>query len=158
MRCPFCKATRDRVLDSRTSHNGGTVRRRRQCLNCKRRFTTYERVEMAPRMVIKSDNRRELFDREKIQRGIVKACEKRSIPIPKINEVVDHVESDIFGRYEHEVPSSVIGEVVTEALKSLDQVAFVRFASVYLRFKDISEFGKVIANLSKKDPPHAKDK
>jgi transcriptional repressor NrdR len=158
MRCPFCKATRDRVLDSRTSHNGGTVRRRRQCLNCKRRFTTYERVEMAPRMVIKSDNRRELFNREKILRGIVKACEKRNIPLEKINEVVDHVEAEIFGRFEHEVPSAVIGEVVTEALKSLDQVAFVRFASVYLRFKDISEFEKTIVNLAKKDGPHAKDK
>ena len=158
MRCPFCKATRDRVLDSRTSHNGGTVRRRRQCLNCKRRFTTYERVEMAPHMVIKSDNRRELFSREKIVRGIVKACEKRNIPIEKIDEVVDHVEADIFGRFEHEVPSAVIGEVVTEALKNLDQVAFVRFASVYLRFKDISEFEKTIANLSKKDGAHAKDK
>jgi len=157
MRCPFCKATRDRVLDSRTSHNGGTVRRRRQCLSCKRRFTTYERVEMAPRMVIKSDSRRELFNREKILRGIAKACEKRNIPIGRIEETVDRVEADIFGRYEHEVPSSVIGEVVTEALKSLDQVAFVRFASVYLRFKDISEFEKTIANLTKKDAPHAKD-
>ncbi|HNR98966.1 MAG TPA: transcriptional regulator NrdR [Planctomycetota bacterium] len=158
MRCPFCKTTRDRVLDSRTSHGGGIVRRRRQCLNCRRRFTTYERVEMAPRMVLKSDSRHELFNREKILRGIVKACEKRNIPLDKIEETVARVESEIFGRYEHEVPSAVIGEVVTEALKNLDQVAFVRFASVYLRFKDISEFEQIIAHLAKKDAPHAKDK
>lgn len=155
MRCPFCKSVHDRVLDSRTSHNGDLVRRRRKCIDCKRRFTTYERVEMSPRMVIKTDSRREMFNRDKILRGVAKACDKRNIPNARLEELVDRVECEVFDKFEHEVPAQFIGELVSGELKKLDQVAFVRFASVYRRFEDLSSFEQFLENLLR-DKSHAK--
>ena len=151
MRCPFCKNDSDRVVDSRTSQDGASVRRRRKCLICKRRFTTYERVEMIPRLVVKKNGSRESFNREKILRGLAKACDKRNIPVQSLEEIVDRVESHVYDTYEREAPAQAIGELVSEELKALDQVAFVRFASVYRRFEDISGFEKVLAALLRKD-------
>lgn len=131
------------------------VRRRRKCLNCKRRFTTYERIEMAPRMVIKKNGARESFSREKILRGVTKACEKRNIPICALEELVDRVEAKVYETYEREVPAQAIGELVSEELKALDQVAYVRFASVYRRFEDVSGFERILSALLKKDAPRA---
>ena len=155
MRCPFCKHTRDRVVDSRTNHEGALVRRRRQCLKCKRRFTTYERVERSPRMVVKKDSRRESFARDKILSGLTKACDKRNLPLAKLEEIVDHVEAEIYDRYEREIPAHVIGELVSTELKELDQVAFVRFASVYRRFEDVSSFEKILKALIEKKATNA---
>lgn len=151
MRCPFCKSNRDRVVDSRTSQDGASVRRRRKCLGCKRRFTTYERVEMIPRMVIKKNGDRESFSRTKILRGVAKACEKRNIAMDRLEELVDRVEAKVYDQYEREAPVHAIGELVSNELKELDQVAFVRFASVYRRFEDISGFEKVLSALLRKD-------
>ena len=151
MRCPFCKNTSDRVVDSRTSQDGASVRRRRKCLGCKRRFTTYERVEMIPRMVIKKNGDRESFNRAKILRGIAKACDKRNIPLDRLEELVDRVEAQVYDQYEREAPAHAIGELVSNELKELDQVAYVRFASVYRRFEDISGFEKVLSALLRKD-------
>ncbi len=151
MRCPFCKTNRDRVVDSRTSQDGGVVRRRRKCLSCKRRFTTYERVEMAPRMVVKKNGDRESFSREKILGGVAKACDKRNIPVGDLEELVNRVEAKVYDEFEREAPAQAIGELVSEELKNLDQVAFVRFASVYRRFTDISGFEDVLKALLRKD-------
>lgn len=153
MRCPFCKSARDRVVDSRTSQDGASVRRRRKCLGCKRRFTTYERVEMTPRLVIKKNGDRESFSRDKILRGVAKACDKRNLAIDRLEELVDLVEARVYDKYEREAPSHAIGEMVSDQLKDLDQVAFVRFASVYRRFEDISGFEKVLSALLRKDGP-----
>jgi transcriptional repressor NrdR len=151
MRCPFCKTSRDRVIDSRTSQDGASVRRRRQCLNCRRRFTTYERAELAPRLVVKKNGERETFNRDKILRGLTKACDKRNIPVSRIEDLIDRVEAKVFDQYEREVPAQAIGELVSEELRALDQVAYVRFASVYRRFEDISGFEKILAALLRKD-------
>lgn len=142
MKCPHCKSTEDKVVDSRMSVEGTSIRRRRECLTCGKRFTTYEYVEETPLMVIKRDGTRQKFDRERIKNGILKACEKRPISMDKIDEIVDDVEKEVQRSSEKEVKSTVIGNLVMEKLYSLDEVAYVRFASVYRRFKDVSHFMK----------------
>lgn len=150
MRCPYCKKTDDKVIDSRSSGDGTTIRRRRECLKCGRRFTTYERVEEVPLLVIKKDQRRELYDRTKLLSGIQKACEKRPVSREAQDAVVEKLEKMLDEKYEKEVPSSVIGEFVMEELAKLDQVAYVRFASVYRQFKDINHFLKELKGLLSK--------
>ncbi len=140
MRCPFCNVDEDRVIDSRTIGEGGAIRRRRKCLACGKRFTTYERTEVAPRVVIKKDSSRELFSREKILGGLIKACHKRHISLHDLENLAAKIEAEIYDEYDSEVSTKVIGEKVSEALKQVDHVAFVRFASVYRDFKDVREF------------------
>lgn len=140
MRCPFCNSNKDKVLDSREKGDGLVVRRRRECLSCKKRFTTYERIEEIPFMVVKKDKRREPFDRRKILAGLVKACEKRPISITKLEEIVDEIEQEITDRIGKEIKGSEIGEKVIKKLFELDEIAYVRFASVYRQFKDINQF------------------
>ncbi|MCX7699105.1 MAG: transcriptional regulator NrdR [Candidatus Goldbacteria bacterium] len=142
MKCPFCGYKKDKVVDSRESRNGEAIRRRRECLKCSRRFTTYEQIEHTLPLVIKKDGRREQFDRNKILAGLSKACEKRPISINKLYEFVDDIEKQLYSRMEKEVSSSVIGEMIMEKLAQLDEVAYVRFASVYRQFKDINAFTK----------------
>lgn len=140
MRCPFCKVNNDRVVDSRSSAEGTVVRRRRECMACNRRFTTYERVEEAPLRVVKKDGSRAPFDREKIRHGIQRACEKRPVSSADVDKIVVLIEETVTKKYEREVPTRAIGEMVMEALKDLDSVAYVRFASVYREFKDARDF------------------
>jgi transcriptional repressor NrdR len=140
MKCPFCSSAESRVADSRLSRDKETIRRRRQCLSCKRRFTTSERVESAMPMVVKRDGRREPFNRSKIMNGLRKACEKRPISIDHLERIVNRIEQGIQEAGEREVKSTVIGQKVTDELRSLNGVAYVRFASVYRQFKDINEF------------------
>lgn len=140
MTCPFCRHRQDRVIDSRESKEGDLIRRRRECLKCLRRFTTYERSDEIPYMVVKRDGRRERFDRQKVLEGLLRACEKRPVPIAKLAEVVDAVESALAENPEREVSTSAIGELVLERLKKLDKIAYVRFASVYRDFKDAESF------------------
>ena len=140
MKCPFCNCENTRVIDSRSAEDGSSIRRRRVCDECGKRFTTYEKVETIPLIVIKKDNNREAYDRTKIEGGILRACHKRPVSIDEINKLVDEVETEVFGREEKEVPSQVIGELVMNKLKDLDAVAYVRFASVYREFKDINTF------------------
>lgn len=144
MRCPFCKVDNDKVVDSRSSGDGDVVRRRRECLACGRRYTTYERVEDSPLRVVKKDGSRVPFEREKILAGLRKACEKRPVSSEQIDETVRSIEDEINRNYDREVPSSAIGEMVMDRLKKLDSVAYVRFASVYRDFKDPEDFVKVI--------------
>lgn len=139
MRCPFCKHEESRVLDSRSLDTGFTIRRRRECAACGRRFTTYERVESAPLWVQKKDGRRELFSREKLLGGMTKACEKRPIKIAALAAIVEQIEKTLRDRPESEVPSGIIGQMVMERLLELDKVAYIRFASVYREFKDAGE-------------------
>jgi transcriptional repressor NrdR len=139
VKCPFCENQEDKVIDSRVSKEGNAIRRRRECLKCGKRFTSYERVEdMAP-MVIKKDGRREPFNPEKIRSGLLIACKKRPIQTDKIDEIVDNIEKKLISLGEKEIPSSVIGEEIMACLRDLDKVAYVRFASVYRQFKDINE-------------------
>ncbi|MBI4564025.1 MAG: transcriptional repressor NrdR [Planctomycetes bacterium] len=140
MRCPFCKKDSDRVIDSRSTGDGRIVRRRRECLSCRKRFTTREQAEERVLYVIKKDGRRELFDREKIRAGLRMACKKRPIPLEKIEGIAGRIESDLLGKYEREVRSKAIGDMVIRELRHLDHVAYVRFASVYREFKDVAEF------------------
>jgi len=140
MRCPFCSSPESKVVDSRTAHEGDSIRRRRECLKCSRRYTTYERIEEVAQMVVKSDGRREPFDRWKIKSGLMKACEKRPVSIDQIDAVIDDVERSLFNSTEHEVPTRTVGQAVIERLKQVDEVAYVRFASVYRQFKDVSDF------------------
>ena len=142
MRCPYCANKSDSVIDSRVSRNGSSVRRRRECLKCKRRFTTYEYVERIPLMVIKKDSRREPFDREKLMNGIVVACEKRPVSMKRIEKVVEDIERQLEKKHEKEVASKEIGELVMGGLHSLDEIAYVRFASVYRQFRDVGQFMK----------------
>ncbi|MFC1570185.1 transcriptional regulator NrdR [Candidatus Omnitrophota bacterium] len=142
MRCPFCRNTEDKVIDSRTSGEGMSIRRRRECLKCSKRFTTYEYVEKAPMMVVKRDGRRKQFDREKIKAGIMRACEKRPISMDKIEQLVEEIGREVQKKADKEVKSTVIGNMVMDKLYDLDEVAYVRFASVYRRFKDVSSFKK----------------
>lgn len=147
MRCPFCAAVDDRVVDSRESRDGRTIRRRRECLQCERRFTSYERIEDIPLMVVKTDGTREEFDRNKLLSGLRKACEKRPVPARKLHEIVTAVESRLHDREERELKTEEIGGMVMEALRELDQVAYVRFASVYRSFEDVDEFMAELKNL-----------
>ncbi len=140
MRCPFCKEDEDKVIDSRASSDGFAIRRRRECTACSRRFTTYERIEESPLRVIKKDGVREPFERRKILLGLIKACEKRPIAISVLEDITERIENQVLERYESEVPVAFVGELVMKALKDVDQVAYVRFASVYREFKDINEF------------------
>ncbi|MEK7794560.1 MAG: transcriptional regulator NrdR [Candidatus Hydrogenedentota bacterium] len=140
MRCPFCSHTEAKVVDSRASKDGDAIRRRRECLNCGRRYTTYERIEEVAKLVIKKDGRRETFDRWKLKAGILKACEKRPVSLDQIEALIDDVERTLFGNTEHEVTTENLGEAVMTKLRALDDVAFVRFASVYRQFKDLNEF------------------
>jgi len=140
MRCPFCAETDGKVVDSRTSKEGDAIRRRRECLNCGRRFTTYERIEEVAQMVIKKDGRREAFDRWKMKSGVLKAIEKRPISLDQVDVMIDDIERQLFNTSEHEVPTRAIGEAIMDRLKKLDEVAYVRFASVYRQFKDLNEF------------------
>ena len=140
MRCPFCRHRGNRVIDSRLANDGMMIRRRRACTSCKRRFTTYERVEEAAPMVVKKDGRREPFDRTKIVAGLKRACEKRPVSMETIDEIANRIETAMVEQGDREVPSSVIGEAVMNELHKTDQVAYVRFASVYRSFKDIDEF------------------
>ena len=138
MRCPYCGEENTRVIDSRPADDNSSIRRRRSCDECGKRFTTYEKVEMVPLLVIKKDNKRELYDRNKIQEGIIRSCHKRPVSINTISEIVDEIETKIFNLDEKEIPTSVIGEMVMDKLKDIDAVAYVRFASVYREFKDIN--------------------
>ena len=140
MRCPFCGHLESKVVDSRSSKEGDAIRRRRECLKCVRRYTTYERIEEVAQMVIKKDGRREPFDRWKIKSGILKACEKRPVGLEQVESLIDDVERSLFNSTEHEVSTEAIGQAVMERLKDLDEVAYVRFASVYRQFKDLNEF------------------
>jgi transcriptional repressor NrdR len=140
MRCPYCKEEDDCVIDSRLTEDGYTIRRRRKCQSCNRRYTTYERVAELPLRVIKKDGSREPFHRQKIYNGLLKACEKRPISTEVIDKTVTKIELELYNNYEREVPSKVIGELVIKELRRLDQVAYVRFASVYREFKDVHEF------------------
>ena len=147
MRCPFCQARDSRVLESRASEDQSTVRRRRECVACQRRFTTYERVELSPLMVIKKDGVREEFSRDKLRRGIVKACEKRPIASDQVEALVDEVERRVRLEFEREAPSAQIGERVMDVLRAVDGVAYVRFASVYREFRDVQTFAQEIMRL-----------
>ena len=140
MRCPFCKQPDSRVIDSRAADEGTTIRRRRECSKCGRRFTTYEVVERLPLMVVKRDNRREPFSRDKLLTGIIRSCDKRDISMEQITNFVAEIEHEIRNRTEPEVPSEKIGEIVMERLKDFDEVAYIRFASVYRKFDDITNF------------------
>ncbi|MGH9761143.1 MAG: transcriptional regulator NrdR [Blastocatellia bacterium] len=147
MKCPFCAHLEDRVVDSRESREGDVIRRRRECLKCERRFTSYERIDEIPYMVVKKDGRREPFEREKVLQGIMKACERRPIPIVKIEALVNAVEKYVQESRERERSTEKIGELIMRRLKELDKVAYVRFASVYLDFKDVSEFMSELKSL-----------
>src|ERR1700704_4829696 len=140
MNCPFCGHLEDKVVDSRESKEGGAIRRRRECLKCERRFTTYERIDEVPYMVIKKDGRREKFDRQKVLQGLLKASEKRPVPTAKLEALVDEVERFVHEAPERERKTSELGEMLMNRIKKLDKVAYVRFASVYLDFKDVKEF------------------
>lgn len=149
MRCPFCRTDNDRVVDSRAGDEGGTIRRRRECLQCKRRFTTYERIEENPLRVVKKDGRRVPYEREKLRRGVEKACWNLPISAEQIDGVINTVETEAFERYDREVPSSFVGELVMREMRKLHQVAYIRFASVYKEFKDVSEFIEVLEEFLK---------
>ena len=140
MRCPYCSYSESRVIDSRPAEEGTTIRRRRECLSCGKRFTTYEIIERLPLLVVKRDSSRQSFDRMKLISGMVKACEKRPIGVEEIERIADEIEQELQSSLEREVSSDQIGEMVMERLKALDQVAYVRFASVYRQFKDINTF------------------
>jgi len=147
VKCPYCGKDKDKVIDSRVSGKGKSIRRRRECLKCKRRFTTYEHVEEIPLMVIKKDGRREPFDRNKIIAGVIKACEKRPISIDKLEDMADKIEQHLQKNFEKEVKTKDIGELVMKKLAELDEIAYVRFASVYRQFKDINQFMKELRQL-----------
>ena len=140
MRCPYCGFRESKVVDSRPADEGSSIRRRRECLSCEKRFTTYETVERMPLMLIKRDGTRQAYDRQKLLNGLVKACEKRPVSLMQLEQIVDHVEQKLFSSLESEVSSKVIGELVMEQLRKVDEVAYVRFASVYRQFKDLDTF------------------
>ena len=151
MRCPFCNGKESKVVDSRSTSGNSGIRRRRECLRCSKRFTTYEYNEGIPMMVVKKDGRRQAFDRKKILNGLVKACEKRPISIKKLEEIVSLIERHIQKKFDREVESSYIGEKVMEQLAALDDVAYVRFASVYRQFRDVNQFIKELEEMFSKD-------
>ena len=150
MKCPYCGYEETQVIDTRETENLEATRRRRECLKCNKRFTTYERVEEAEIIVVKKDGRRERFERQKLLNGILKACEKRPISLDKIEKLVDEVESDLRKRDSVEVESTIIGEISMKKLKTLDKVAYIRFASVYREFEDLSKFEEELEKLQKK--------
>lgn len=148
MKCPFCNQDQDRVLDSRVVREGSAIRRRRQCLNCKKRFTTYEYVERSPLIIIKSDGQREAYDRDKLITGIALACKKRPVSRATIEKIVSEIENELADEYKMEIESKELGERVLSKLIDIDQVAYVRFASVYRRFQNISEFAEAMQNIN----------
>ncbi|MBI3311926.1 MAG: transcriptional repressor NrdR [Candidatus Omnitrophica bacterium] len=150
MKCPFCGHSEDKVIDSREAGDGGAIRRRRECDGCKRRYTTYERLEEHPLLVVKRDGRRESFDRKKILAGVIKACEKRPVPAERMEQLVDELEREVAQEFEREVPAIEIGERLMRRLHELDEVAYVRFASVYRSFKDLNQFLKELKDLLNK--------
>ncbi|MBR5658255.1 MAG: transcriptional repressor NrdR [Lachnospiraceae bacterium] len=158
MRCPFCGVETTKVVDSRPSEDGKEIRRRRSCEACGRRFTTYEKIETFPLMVVKKDNTREPYDRSKMEAGVMRACHKRPIPMQDIQKLLDDVENEIFRRAETEIASAQIGELIMEHLKDLEEVAYVRFASVYREFTDVNTFAEELKKLLKKKKTAAKDK
>ncbi len=147
MKCPFCGYAESKVIDSRPTDEDSRIRRRRECLNCAKRFTTYEAVENLPVIVVKKDTSRELFDRNKLFNGMLRACEKRPVPIETLERAVDDIEMQLQNSLEGEVPAAVIGEYAMDKLKEIDEVAYVRFASVYRQFKDINSFHEAISDL-----------
>lgn len=150
MKCPYCSEIDTKVIDSRPADDGTFIRRRRQCIGCGKRFTTYEKLETMPLMVIKKDNSREAYDRSKIELGVIHSCHKRPVSIQQINAMIDEIENQIFGRDEREIETSRIGELVMQKIKELDEVAYVRFASVYREFKDVNTFMDELGKLLKK--------
>ncbi|MBR4212311.1 MAG: transcriptional repressor NrdR [Oscillibacter sp.] len=151
MKCPFCAYPESKVVDSRPSDEGSSIRRRRECLSCSRRFTTYETVEFAPIMVVKKDGRRQSFDRRKILNGMLRACEKRPVSLDTLEGIVNRIEQDLQSSMEHEIQSEALGEIVMRHLRKLDQVAYVRFASVYRQFQDIGSFMRELNTLMDDD-------
>lgn len=158
MKCPACGYKETKVVDSRLSTEGRSIRRRRECLKCRKRFTTYEHIEQVPLMVIKRDNRRQPFDRSKIVSGLVKACEKRPVSVDKIEEITSEVERLIQKKYEREVSATAIGEIIMEKLAALDEVAYVRFASVYRQFRDVNQFMSELQLILEKEKSFGKHK
>lgn len=158
LRCPSCKTDSDRVVDSRSSRDGAVIRRRRECLKCRRRYTTYEQIDDVILRVVKKDGTRVPFDRQKILSGLLKACEKRPVPVAALEELVAQVERELLEKYDREVPSKAIGELVIQKLRDLDQVAYVRFASVYREFKDLSQFLDELRPMLEKNPRETADK
>jgi len=150
MLCPFCNSQRDKVVNSRPSPSGDSIRRRRECLDCSKRFTTVEMIEKVPVMVVKREGRREPFDRQKIINGVLRACEKRKVPLEEIEKVASYVERTIQNKMDKEVQAKEIGELILNRLKGMDEVAYVRFASVYRDFRDVSEFNAEVQELLKK--------
>jgi transcriptional repressor NrdR len=147
MRCPYCGYAESKVIDSRPAEEGSTIRRRRECLACGKRFTTYEIMERLPLVVVKRDGSRQSFDRVKVINGLVRACEKRPVALSQLESIADEIESELQGALEREISTSEIGEMVMERLKGLDEVAYVRFASVYRQFKDINTFMEELTKL-----------
>ena len=150
MKCPFCGKEDTRVIDSRPADDGLSIRRRRQCDNCDKRFTTYEKIETIPTIVIKKGNIREQYKREKIEKGILASCHKRPVSIDTINQMIDEIETEIFASESREIPSTLIGEKIMEKLQKIDQVAYVRFASVYREFQDVDTFMHELQKIIKK--------
>ncbi len=153
MTCPFCGYREDKVIDSRESKEGDLIRRRRQCLSCERRFTTYERIDEIPYMVVKKDGRREKFDRQKVLNGLLRACEKRPVSMGDLAQLVDDVESRLSDSPDREIGTTTIGELVMDRLRNLDKIAYVRFASVYRDFKDVEAFLSELENLMRQKRP-----
>ena len=147
MKCPFCNHENTRVIDSRPAEENNSIRRRRVCDECGKRFTTYEKVETIPLIIIKKDNNREAYDRSKIESGVLRACHKRPVSAAQITKLVDEVENEIFNLEEREIPSDIVGEILMRKLKSLDEVAYVIFASVYREFKDLNTFMDELKNV-----------
>ncbi|MCI2059182.1 MAG: transcriptional regulator NrdR [Oscillibacter sp.] len=147
MKCPFCGYSESKVIDSRPADEGSSIRRRRECLSCQKRFTTYETVESLPMVVIKKDGSRQSFDRRKVLGGMIRACEKRPVPVAALEKISEEIEQDLQNSMEREVSTALIGEKVMERLKTVDEVAYVRFASVYRQFKDIDTFMKELNKL-----------
>ncbi len=153
MKCPFCNHLLDKVVDSRESKEGDAVRRRRECLACERRFTTYERIDEVPYMVVKKDGRREKFDRQKVLNGLLKACEKRPISVVRLSDLVNRVETKVSDSPDREISTTEIGEYLMESLRELDKIAYVRFASVYRDFQDEQAFFNELKNLMRQKVP-----
>ncbi|MHC4917490.1 MAG: transcriptional regulator NrdR [Planctomycetota bacterium] len=148
MKCPYCKKDNDRVVDSRSSEDGLAIRRRRECLECSRRYTSYERIDENPVKVIKKDGRRVPFDRTKLRAGMEKACEKRPVSAEQMDNIAEQIEAEALNKFEREIPTDFLGERVMAELRKIDQVAYVRFASVYREFKDVTEFVNVLNELN----------
>jgi transcriptional repressor NrdR len=159
MKCPFCGHLEDKVVDSRESKEADSIRRRRECMKCAKRYTTYERIDEIPYMVVKKDGRREKFDRQKVLNGLLRACEKRPVPISKLEQIVNEAEAFVIDSPERERKTSEVGELIMSRLRRYDKVAYVRFASVYLDFKDVQEFMSELKDLLKtREAPDARQK